>query len=89
MSKIFHPPLSSLVLFKNHAGIVATKAKGVAQCGLYFPLLSFAKGEVKAWVDVRVIGKVVDGWRHDIVLHGHNTGNGFNDAGGTQGVTGH
>ena len=80
---------SFFILFENHTGIVPAKPKGIAQGCIHLPLLRFVKGKVQPRVNVRVIGEMVDGGRHCIVLHRHNASHGFDHTGSTQGVPGH
>ena len=57
---------------------MAAKAKGIAQGRVNRADLGFFKRKVQAWVQFGIVGKMVDGWRNNIVLHRHNAGNAFN-----------
>ena len=59
-----------LVFLEDDRSVVATEAEGVGQGGVDDPLLCLVEGKVETVVDFRIIRKMVDGGRNDIVLHG-------------------
>ena len=66
-----------------------TKAKAIALRNPYFSFLGLVKGEVNFRVKGRVVGKVVDGWRHYPVFKGQYSCNSLNRACRTQQMAGH
>ena len=70
--------------FEDNRSIVTTKTKCVAQCYVYHTLLSLIEGEVQTAIECRVVGKVIDGWRHNIVYGSQYTCNSFYGTSRTQ-----
>ena len=56
-------------LLKNDGRIVSAESERIAEGGLDFPLLGFVEREVKHRVNFWIIGEVIDGGRHKVVLH--------------------
>ena len=65
------------------------KTKRIGQRGIDHPLLCFVKGEVQPAVNFRIIRKMVDGRRNDIILYSQDSGNGFDGTRCAQEVAGH
>lgn len=61
--------LSALKFLYNHRGIVSAKTKGITQKGFDFPLLCLVKCQVDACVQLRIIRKMVDRWRHKFIIY--------------------
>ena len=72
------------VFFEDNRCIVATKTKAVALSRTYHAFLSLVKRKVYTRIKSRIVGKVVNGWRYNIILNSQNSCYGFNCAGGTQ-----
>ncbi len=51
---------------------MSAKPKGITQSSPYGTFLSLMEGEIQFRIQLVVVGKVVDGWRHFIVFNGQN-----------------
>ena len=73
-SKGFILPFGQLVVvfLHNDCGVVSAKAKGIAQRDIHSALLRLVEGEVQCIINVFILISVlmVDGGRHNVVLHG-------------------
>ena len=49
---------------------MSSKAESIAECSMQLSVLGLVKSQVETRVYFRVIGKMVDGRRYKIVLHG-------------------
>ena len=63
---------------------MTTKTKRITQGCIYNTLLSCMESKVEPWVESRIIGKVIDSRRYDIMHSSQNTGNSFNSTGSAQ-----
>ena len=63
---------------------MTTKTKSIAHCHINFPLLSFVKGKVKRRVYALIYRTMVNGGRHQTMLHRKDGGNGLNGTGRAQ-----
>ena len=88
---VLHSVFSGLILLDDAAGIVSAESESIGERRTYGALLSLVEGEVHVVVDVfvAVVLIVVDGRRHDVVLHRKAANDGFNSTGGSEEVTGH
>ena len=70
---------------------MTTKAESVAETSTQLTLLSLVECEIQIVVDLGILvaSLMVDGGRHDIVLHGQYGSHRFNSTGSTQQVTRH
>ena len=66
-----------------------TKAKGVAKRSIHRSGLCFVESEIEFGIQFRIIGKVINSWRHQIIKHRFYTSYSFYYAGGTKAVAGH
>src|ERR1700730_17685709 len=58
--------------FYDHAGIMATKAKGITECCPNQAFLRFPESEIQPWIKVRIVDEMINGGRNNIILHTHD-----------------
>src|SRR6187551_200515 len=83
------PKTLPVVLPEYDGSIMATKSEGVAQRITHGTLMRFVKSKVKLRIKGRIIRKMINSWRNDIVHHRHDGSNGFHGPGCSQQMAGH
>ena len=68
---------STFVFLNNHTSIMSAKAESIAQCGIYGSLLCFIESKIQFWIQVRIIGKMINSRRNNIMNNRFDTGDGF------------
>src|SRR6478609_1065725 len=83
----FHTNL--LCFFKDDREIVATETKRITQGNIDFTLLSFIKSKVQFRIEIRIVSKMINGWRNNPFIESKQARDCFYRAGSTQQMSGH
>jgi len=78
-----------MVLLYDDAGVMASKAKCIAQSGSDGSLLCLHKSKVETRIQVGIVCKMIDGWRDFVIDNTHDASDRFDYTCSPQTMTRH
>src|SRR6185369_4526618 len=72
--------ISGIIFPENNGSIMSAESERIAQRIADCSFLSLIKSEIQLRIKFRIIGKVIDGRRNDIVFYSHDRSHGFDCA---------